>query len=107
MAPHRAVLADLCIMNDKTFTYMSVIATHATTSWIDPVGINHNLLCAITYMSVDNGLISPYHIPVSFSLAADVVYTTPTNRTNEDCNLNIIVSNWEACSSSDLSNYAS
>jgi len=44
---------------------------------------------------------------IYFSLEADVVSTTQTNQTNEDCNVNIVVSNWEACSNLDLSNYAS
>ena len=74
---------------------------------IDHVVINHNLLWAISDASVNYGLVSSDHRPVFFSLAADVASTAQTSQTNEDSIENITVSNWEACSSSDISKYAS
>ena len=103
LAPHCAVMADLCILEANNFTYISDV--HSTTSWIDHIIVNHSLLCKISCMSIDHDSVASDHRPLSFKFDAETsIGPTATNDVS-DADITYI-SNWEACSMANRSSYS-
>ena len=103
LAPHCAVMADLCILEANNFTYISDV--HSTTSWIDHIIVNHSLLCKISCMSIDYDSVASDHRPLSFKFDAETsIGPTATNDVS-DADITYI-SNWEACSMANRSSYS-
>lgn len=105
LAKHHIVMADQCLLDANSFTYVS--DCHNTTSWIDHVFVNYSLLQLIDDMSVDYGSVSSDHRPIQFSLNA--VVDCPNQAANVGKNADIdgiTMSDWNACTQADLINYA-
>ena len=95
LAPHHAVVADLCLMDANNFTYIS--DAHSTTSWIDHIIVNRSLLSIITCMSVDYNSVVSDHRPLSFSFDAAIAISSSV--TSHVFNTDTAYAcNWEACS---------
>ena len=103
LSSHRAITANICIMNASNYTYVSHY--HNTTSWLDHIVVNNNLLNVISGMSVECDIISSDHRLLTFELVATVINNNNCVRASINNDI-VTVSEWDACSIDDFSNYA-
>jgi endonuclease/exonuclease/phosphatase family metal-dependent hydrolase len=96
------VFADQLCLPNNSFTYVSDV--HGTTSWIDHVLVNRQLLQSITNMFITYDCIASDHKPVSAKLSASLPSTpdVPTHTDNPDL---LSLPNWSACTPLQLSQY--
>ena len=99
---HHAVLADEYALHPGSFTYVS--DSHNTTSWIDHVLTNQCMLSFLSNMSVLYDIVSSDHRPLRFCLTTDAVCSSYGTSSDAECVR--MVSDWSACSQTDIDNYA-
>jgi exonuclease III len=105
LAHHNATIADEHTMDSSSFTYIS--DCHNTTSWIDHVITNQNMLSSVSNMSVLYGVVSSDHRPLRFCLTTNIVLPSDTSNTKiNNIDTLHVTSDWAKCSQSDLYNYS-
>ena len=105
-ASHHATLADLRLLEQNSFTYVS--DCHNTVSWIDHIIINDALFEILHDVYIDYGIISSDHRPLLFNITADSCVDCISNVSQPnlvDCQTKITVGNWDACSENVLKSY--
>lgn len=101
LSDYNVKCADQTYLLPDSFTYVSDV--HNTTSWLDHVLVNSQLLNNIDNMCVNYNSIASDHKPVIFNVRA--VAHSQLQPAADDSD-SLIVPDWDACTYLELSNYA-
>lgn len=102
LAQHHVCIVDQLMLNPSSFTYVS--DCHNTTSWIDHILVNHNLLDSISEVRVQYGTVASDHRPILCCLNNDVQINDGATHNSDSVNRSV-VSDWMACSEIELNNF--
>jgi Endonuclease-reverse transcriptase len=99
---HLAIVVDEYALDASSFTYVS--DSHNTTSWLDHVLTNQNMLSYMSNLSVLYDFVSSDHRPLRFCINIDKV--NYVSICDSSCTQILrTVSDWAACSQSDIHSY--
>ena len=99
---HLAIVVDEYALGASSFTYVS--DSHNTTSWLDHVLTNQNMLSYMSNLSVLYDFVSSDHRPLRFCINIDKV--NYVSICDSSCTQILrTVSDWAACSQSDIHSY--